>query len=405
MILAGGRGTRLGPLVQERAKPAVPFGGKYRIIDFVVNNFINSGLYKIKVLTQFKADSLIRHLTTTYNLTRSLGMYVDPVPAQMRIGETWYRGTADAIYQNSNIIRDAAAERVAVFGGDHVYKMDMNQMVEYHKRKKADLTIAAIPVPKGQSIHFGIIEVNDDWQITGFEEKPAADAAKTIPGRDDMCLASMGNYIFNTGVLLEELDADAQEDTEHDFGKNIINKMIPHRNVFAYDFARNIVPGATEKEIGYWRDVGTVDAYYEANMEIRSVSPVLNLYNLAWPFRTYPSDYPPAKFVFDEGGIVGARRGEATESLVSEGCIVSGARVRRSILGLGCFLHSYSDVEDSILFDKVDIGRKARIRRAIIDKGVRIPEGFEIGYNPEADRKLFYVSEGGVVVIPKGAKL
>lgn len=401
MILAGGRGTRLGPLVQDRAKPAVPFGGKYRIIDFVVNNFINSGLYRIKVLTQFKADSLIRHLTTTYSLPRSLGMYVDPVPAQQRLGEAWYRGTADAIYQNSNIIRDAAAKRVAVFGGDHVYKMDVNQMVEFHKRKAADLTIAAIPVPKDQSKHFGIIEINDDWQIVGFEEKPPE--GKTIPGRPDMCLASMGNYVFNSGVLLEELDADAHENTEHDFGKNIINKMIPHRAVFAYDFARNIVPGATDKEIGYWRDVGTVDSYYEANMEIRSVSPVLNLYNLSWPFRTYPSDFPPAKFVFDEPN--NGRRGEAVESLVSEGCILSGSRVRRSVLSPGCFIHSYADVEDSILFDKVDVGRYARIRRAIIDKGVRIPEKFEIGYNAELDHQRFFVSESGVVVIPKGAKL
>lgn len=400
MVLAGGRGTRLGPLVQDRAKPAVPFGGKYRIIDFVLNNFINSGLYRIKVLTQFKADSLIRHLTTTYNLSRGLGMYVDPVPAQMRIGETWYRGTADAIYQNSNTIRDANPKRVAVFGGDHVYKMDVNQMLESHKQKNADLTIAAIPVKKEDAHHFGIIEINDDWQIIGFEEKSSD--AKTIPGRPDACLASMGNYIFNSDVLLEELDADAHEDTEHDFGKNIIHKMIPHRKVFAYDFAKNIVPGATEKEIGYWRDVGTLDSYYEANMEMRSISPVLNLYHFAWPFRTYPSDYPPAKFVFDEGP---GRRGEAVESLVSEGCILSGSRVRRSVLSPGCFLHSWSDVEDSILFDKVDVGRYARIRRAVIDKGVRIPQRFEIGYNPEEDRKRFFVSEGGVVVIPKGAQL
>ncbi|OGH58246.1 MAG: glucose-1-phosphate adenylyltransferase [Candidatus Lindowbacteria bacterium RIFCSPLOWO2_12_FULL_62_27] len=400
MILAGGRGTRLGPLVQDRAKPAVPFAGKYRIIDFVLNNFINSGLSKIKVLTQFKADSLIRHIMVAYNLPRSMGMYVDPVPAQMRIGEVWYRGTADAIYQNSNLIVDSGAERVAVFGGDHVYKMDINQMMEFHTSKTADLTIAAIPVRQDQSNQFGIIEVNEDWQIVGFEEKPAE--GKTIPSKPGWCLASMGNYIFNSDVLIEELDADAHEDSEHDFGKNIIRAMIPHRRVYAYDFATNRVPGMTDKEIGYWRDVGTVDAYYEANMDVRSVSPVLNLYNVAWPFRTYPIDYPPAKFALDEGP---TRRGHAVECLVSEGCIISGAMVLRSILSPGCFVHSYAQVEDSILYDKVDVGRHAKVRRAIVDKGVRIPQGIEIGYNLEEDRKRFFVSESGIIVIPKGAKL
>lgn len=400
MILAGGRGTRLGPLVQDRAKPAVPFAGKYRIIDFVLNNFINSGLYRIKVLTQFKADSLIRHITTTHHLPRSIGMYVDPVPAQMRVSEVWYRGTADAIYQNTNIIHDENPKRVAVFGGDHVYKMDLGQMVDFHKQKEADLTIAAIPVKREMSRHFGIIEVDDDWRIVGFEEKPPE--GKPIPGQPDMCLSSMGNYIFNANVLLEELDADAKEDTEHDFGKNIIHKMLPHRKVYAYDFSKNKIPGMTDKEIGYWRDVGTLDSYYEANMDVRSVSPVLNLYNAAWPFRSYPLNYPPAKFSLDEGD---ARRGQAIESLVSEGCIISGARVVRSILSPGCFVHSYAQVEDSILFDKVDVGRHAKIRRAIIDKNVRIPQGTEIGYNLEADRQRFFVSEGGIVIIPKDARL
>ncbi|MBI4179913.1 glucose-1-phosphate adenylyltransferase [bacterium] len=400
MVLAGGRGTRLGPLVQDRAKPAVPFAGKYRIIDFVLNNFINSGVYQIKVLTQFKADSLLRHLTATYHMPISLGMYIDPVPAQMRVGEAWYRGTADAIFQNAHMIRDAHPARVAVFGGDHVYKMDMRQMVDYHKSKNADLTIAAIPVQKELSNQFGIIEVDEDWKIQRFVEKPPE--GQTIPGRPDMCLASMGNYVFNTDVLLEEIDADARENTEHDFGKNILNKMLSHRSVYAYDFASNLVPGATEKEVGYWRDVGTVDAYYDANMEMRSISPVLNLYSMAWPFRTNPSLYPPVKFVFDEPQ---GRRGEAVESLVSEGCIISGARIRRSVLSPGCFVHSHADVEDSILFDRVDVGRRARIRRAIIDKDVRVPQDYEIGCNPEEDRKRFFVSERGIVVIPKGAKL
>ncbi len=400
MILAGGRGTRLGPLVQERAKPAVVFAGKYRIIDFVINNFINSGVFQIKVLTQFKADSLIRHLNSTYALPRSLNMYVDPVPAQMRVGETWYQGTADAIYQNSNIIRDSKAKAVAVFGGDHIYKMDVRQMIAYHQTMEADLTIAAVPIPRSQSIHFGIIEVNPDWQIMGFEEKPVD--GKPIPGRPEECLASMGNYIFNADVLLDELDTDAHEDTEHDFGKNIIHKMLPRRKVFAYDFAKNAVPGSSDKEIGYWRDVGTVESYFEANMEMRSISPVLNLYNLLWPFRSYPSSYPPAKFVFDE---LGGRRGEAVESLVSEGCILSGSKIRRSVLSPGCFIHSFADVEDSILFDRVDVGRHARIRRAIIDKEVHIPPNFQIGIAPEEDRKRFFVSDTGIVVIPKGAKL
>lgn len=401
MVLAGGRGERLGPLTQDRSKPAVPFCGKYRIVDCVLNNFINSGLYRIKVLTQYKADSLIRHITTTYSMNRSLGMYVDPVPAQMRIGDSWYRGTADAIYQNANIIQDENPARVAVFGGDHVYKMDLKQMIDYHKEKNADLTISAIPVPVSHAHHFGIIVINDDWQIVGFVEKPKENPA-TIPGRPDMCLASMGNYVFNTHVLLDELDVDAHEESQHDFGKNIIRKMIPSRRVFAYDFAVNRPDGSTDKEIGYWRDVGTVDSYFETNMDMRSVSPVLNLYNRKWPFRSYPETYPPAKFVFDE---FNGRRGEAVESLLSEGCIISGARARRSVFSPGVFLHSYSDVEESILFDKVDVGRYAKIRRAIIDKGVQIPPHYEIGYNLDEDRKKFFVSDGGIVVVPKGMKL
>jgi glucose-1-phosphate adenylyltransferase len=403
MILAGGEGSRLFPLTRDRAKPAVPFGGRFRIIDFVLNNFVNSGLYKIKVLTQFKSDSLNVHLSKAWRLSPTLDQYVDAVPAQMRKGEHWYRGTADAVYQNLNLIFDEEPDYVCVFGGDHIYKMDIQQMLNFHKEMSADVTIAAVPMPASESQHFGIIEVDPQWRVIGFEEKPAV--GKTIPTKPDYVLASMGNYIFNRKTLIGELEEDALlQDSAHDFGKTIFTKIYHHYRVYAYDFARNVIPGAEEKELGYWRDVGTIDSYYQANMDLIAVDPVFNLYNYRWPFRTVHYDYPAAKFVF--ANFKEKRTGVALDSMVSEGCIVSGGVVNRSILSPRAMIHSYSQVDDSILMHGVDVGRYAKIKNAIIDKGVKVPRGCEIGYDKTADRERgFYVSEGGVVVVPKGTVL
>jgi len=403
MILAGGEGSRLFPLTRDRAKPAVPFGGRFRIIDFALNNFVNSGLFKIKVLTQFKSDSLNVHLSKAWRLSPTLDQYVDAVPAQMRTGEHWYRGTADAVYQNLNLIFDEEPDFVCVFGGDHVYKMDIQQMISFHKEMSADVTIAAVPVPASESPHFGIIEVDSQWRVVGFEEKPAV--GKTIPTNPGYVLASMGNYIFNCETLIRELKEDAVlQDSAHDFGKTIFTKIYDHYRVYAYDFAKNMIPGSEEKEIGYWRDVGTIDSYYQANMDLIAVDPVFNLYNYRWPFRTVHYDFPAAKFVF--ANFKEKRTGIATDSMVSEGCIISGGVVNRSILSPRAMIHSYSAVDDSILMQGVDVGRYAKIKNAIIDKGVRIPRGCEIGYDTEADRQRgFFISEGGVVVVPKGTVL
>jgi glucose-1-phosphate adenylyltransferase len=403
MILAGGEGTRLYPLTRDRAKPAVPFGGRFRIIDFALNNFVNSGFLKIKVLTQFKSDSLNVHLSKAWRLSPTLDQYVDAVPAQMRTGMHWYRGTADAVYQNLNLIFDEVPEYICVFGGDHVYQMDIRQMLAFHVERKADLTIAAVPMPATESMHFGVIEVDENWQISGFEEKPKI--GKSIPGQPDQILASMGNYIFNRDTLISVLEQDAVlQDSAHDFGKTILTKLYHTNRVFAYNFLSNEVVGAEEKERGYWRDVGTVDAYYQANMDLIAVDPVFNLYNYRWPLRTVHYDYPAAKFVFADYDK--NRAGVATDSMVSEGCIVSGGRVDRSILSPRVMIHSYSAVEDSILMHGVDIGRYAKVRKAIIDKGVKVPRGCKIGYDEADDRaRGFFISEGGVVVVPKGTKI
>lgn len=395
-VLAGGKGTRLEPLTLERAKPSVIFGGKYRIIDFVLNNLVNSGIYRIKVLTQFKSDSLNKHIANGWQLNRHLGQYVDTVPAQMRMGDDWYRGTADAICQNLNLIYDNDPRLVLVFGGDHVYKMDVRQMIDFHDHKQAVATVAAIPVPKAEASAFGIIHTDKYDRIIAFVEKP--ENPPEIPGRPGWCYASMGNYLFNAGVLVEELKRDAGlEDSRHDFGKDLIPFLQQHYPVFAYNFALNRVPGANPEEFGYWRDVGTIDAYFEANMDLRMVKPVFNLYNFKWPLRTCTDPYPPAKFVFNEPG----RKGEAIDSIVSEGCIISGGRVQKSILSPHVFVHSHSEVDECILFNGVHIGRGAKVRRAIIDKHVHIPEGAVIGHDLEADRKLHEISPGGIVVIPK----
>lgn len=405
MILAGGEGKRLYPLTSERAKPAVPFGGKYRIIDFVINNFINSEYYKIKILTQFKSDSLNRHVARCWPMPPFMNQFVDLVPAQMRLGQEWYRGTADAIYQNLNLIYDEMPNLVAVFGGDHIYKMDVSQMIDYHKMQAADLSIAAIPVPVSQASEFGIIEVDSMFRVTGWQEKPKTNI-REIPGRPGWALASMGNYIFNREVLIEELLLDAaNENSAHDFGKNVIVEMLAKgRRVFVYDFATNTVPGQNEGDVeqGYWRDVGTIDAYWEANMDLIDITPVFNLYHREWPIKTYSYQAPPAKYVFD----MEERRGFATDSIVSDGCIISGGRLVKCVLSPFCRINSYSLVEESILMHGVNVGRHAKIRRAIIDKGIEIPAHSRIGYDREEDEaRGFYVSEGGVTVVPKGSIL
>lgn len=403
MILAGGEGSRLYPLTRDRAKPAVPFGGRFRIIDFALNNFVNSGFFKIKVLTQFKSDSLNVHLSKAWRLSPTLDQYIDAVPAQMRRGQHWYRGTADAVYQNLNLIFDEEPDYVCVFGGDHVYKMDVQQMLDWHKEINADVSISAVPVPASESPHFGVIEVDSDWRVIGFEEKPKT--GKEIPSKPGYVLASMGNYIFNRKTLINELEEDALlQDSAHDFGKTIFTKIYRDYRVYAYDFARNIIPGAEEKEIGYWRDVGTIDSYFQANMDLITVDPVFNLYNYRWPFRTVHYDYPAAKFVF--ANFTEKRTGIALDSMVSEGCIISGGVVNRAILSPRVMVHSYSRIDDSILMHGVDVGRYAKIKNAILDKGLKVPRGCEIGYDAQADKQRgFHISEGGVVVVPKGTVL
>ncbi|HEX9161480.1 MAG TPA: glucose-1-phosphate adenylyltransferase [Thermoanaerobaculia bacterium] len=402
MILAGGMGERLYPLTRDRAKPAVPFGGRYRIIDFVVNNFINSGFFKIKILTQFKSTSLIEHITRTWRLVHEIGQYVDVVPAQMRKGPFWFRGTADAVFQNLELIFDEQPDVVCVFGGDHIYKMDVNQMLQEHLANEADLTIATIPVPLSEAHHFGIVEIDDDFRVTGFVEKPKA-GAKTIPGRPDMVLASMGNYIFDASVMIDVLQRNALRDSAHDFGKEIVPDMYGRMKVYAYDFAKNYLPGEEGHNRGYWRDVGTVDAFFEASMDLVSVTPLFNLYNPLWPIVSAPMNLPPAKFVFADSK--SQRIGIATDSLVSDGAIISGGTINRCVLHPRVRIHSYSDIDESILMDGVEIGRHSRIRRAIIDKGVKIPAGTTIGYDLEADRLHFTVTESGIVVVPKGAEI
>ena len=403
MILAGGEGKRLLPLTKDRAKPAVPFGGRYRIIDFVLNNFINSGFFKIKVLTQYKSDSLNKHITRGWALSPFLNQYVDLAPAQMRTGSDWYRGTADAIYQNVFHITDEDPDYVCIFGGDHVYKMDVSQMLNFHKKKNADLTISAIPIPIEEASEFGIIEVDDNWKLINFVEKPK-EKPKSIPGNPDKCLASMGNYIFNKDILLKALNEDEQiTSSSHDFGKNVIPMLLEEgKAIYIYNFATNEFSGITDAERGYWRDVGSIDAYWQANMDLLESNPELNLYSKDWPLRTFNYNYPPAKFVWQEGDRVGM----ATNSLVSEGCVVSGGSISRCVLSPNVRVNSYSQVYESILMEDVNVGRYSRIKRAIIDKNVQIPPNTRIGYNREEDiRRGFHVSPNGVTVVPKGAIL
>jgi glucose-1-phosphate adenylyltransferase len=403
MVLAGGEGKRLYPLTLDRAKPAVPFGGRYRIIDIVLSNFVNSGLSKIKVLTQYKSASLEEHIARNWRLAPILDQFIEAIPAQQRTGKTWYRGSADAVWQCQHVIQDERPELVCIFGGDHVYKMDVRQMLLFHQDKRADATVAAIPVPRDEARDFGVIEVAEDGRIVAFHEK--VDRPPPMPGDPTKCLASMGNYVFRPDVLLEELQEDENiEESRHDFGHDILPRLVKKgAAIYAYDFATNAVPGEDEYNRGYWRDIGTIDAYWEAQMDLIGIHPQFNLYNFRWPLRTGATHDPPAKFVFrDEAQ---ARVGIATDSMVSHGCIISGGRIHRSVLGVGCRVNSFSEVEESVLFERVRVGRHAKVRRAIVDKDVEIPAGTIIGFDREADRQRFSVTERGIVVIPKRAKV
>lgn len=398
VILAGGRGSRLEPLTRDRAKPAVPFGGQYRIIDFALSNAVNSGLRRILVLTQYKAASLDRHINVGWRfLCRDLGEYIDIVPPQQRIDEHWYRGTADALYQNIYNIEQESPKYVLILSGDHIYKMNYGPMIDFHASVGADLTIACQPVRRDEAKSFGVMQTDDVRRVVGFEEKP--DHPKPIPGQPDMALASMGIYVFSANVLYERLCQDAVDGrSEHDFGKNIIPAMISGSRVVAYPFQDE-----NRKSAAYWRDVGSLDSYYSANMDLIQIDPFLNLYDDAWLIRTAHFQHPPPKFVFGERGEWPfARRGEAIDSMICAGCIVSGGLVERSILSRQVRVNSYALVQDSILFENVDVGRHCRIRRAIIDKGVVIPPGTQIGYDLEHDRERgFTITEQGVVVIAK----
>lgn len=393
LVLAGGRGARLGPLTRDRAKPAVPFGGQYRIIDFTLSNCINSGLRRVLVLTQYKARSLDRHIAGAWDfLSRQLDEYIEVLPPQQRINDNWYRGTADAIYQNIYTIEKTEPRHFLILSGDHIYKMDYRGMLRAHIERRADVTIGCIPVPLAEGSRFGVMHVEDGDRVRGFVEKPEAPPA--MPGDSASCLASMGIYVFAAPVLYEMLFQDANRPgSEHNFGTDIIPPMLERHRVLAYRFEdRN------KAETPYWRDVGTIESYYQANMDLIAVKPVLNLYDRDWPIRTYHSQCPPPKFVHSDTD----RRGEALMSMVCMGCIVSGGQVRQSILSPNVRIHSYAEVEASLLFEGVDVGRHCRIRRAIVDKDVKIPQYTSIGYDLEQDRRRgFTVTEQGIVVIPK----
>ena len=404
MILAGGAGTRLRPLTRDRAKPAVPWGGRYRLIDIVLSNFVNSGFYQIKILTQYKSDSLQQHVSRGWRLSEQLDQFVDIVPAQQRVGPQWYRGSADAIYQNLNLFEDHDPDDVCVFGADHIYKMDVEHMLDFHREKGADLTVAAVPVSLEEGKAFGVFDIEEDGRIKDFYEKP--DDPISMPGDPERCLASMGNYIFDADALENRVRLDAdKEESDHDFGKDIVTWMVrdPEASVYVYDFSTNPVPNQHERESGYWRDVGTIEAYWEASMDLIEIHPHFDLYNPEWPIRTYYENHPPAKFVHDDPS--NQRVGKAINSMVAEGCIVSGGVIRDSILFPEVRINSYSEVDESILFEGVDVGRRAKIRRAVIDKNVTIPPDTVVGYDLEKDRERFTVSDEGIVVIPKGEKL
>jgi glucose-1-phosphate adenylyltransferase len=399
IVLAGGKGTRLFPLTRERAKPAVPFGGKYRIIDFVLSNFVNSGIYSIYVLTQFRSQSLLQHLGEGWQFGGLLrSHFIINVPAQMRSeNETWYQGTADAIFQNINLVEQSNPHVVAIFGGDHIYRMNIASMIDFHMARHAEVTVAAKPVAREYAAEFGVIEAHEDGRILAFHEKNPK--APTMPGDANRVYASMGNYIFSTRTLLDLLKADAQDpNSRHDFGMDILPKLAGNAPIYAYNFETNRIPGEAKDAIPYWRDVGTIEAYYEANMDLNHIKPELNLYNREWPVRSTSYPDPPAKFAFDDPN----RRGEAIDSIVSGGCILSGGVVRKSVLGRGVRVHTGALVEGCVIMDNCDIGRHAKLRRAILDKNVRIPENTLIGYDLDADRaRGWHVTDSGIVVISR----
>ena len=399
MIMAGGRGSRLGPLTVHRSKPAVPFAGRYRIIDFVLSNFVNSGYRQIYVLTQYMASSLIRHLNRAWRLS-GFGEFVEVVPAQMRMGEFWYRGTADAVYQNINLIRDASSSQVAVFGGDHVYMFAVDQMETAHRFKNADLTVAAFPVPRSEAHQFGIIDVDNQGRIVGFLEKP--ENPPGMPGRPDWSLVSMGNYLFRSRVLQDALAADAADpSSSHDFGRDVIPRLVASgARCSIHDFGESHIPGEAEGMAPYWRDVGTVDSYFESNMELRSGLPPLNLYNRSWRIHTAQREYPPARLLRHGGG---GPECLVEDSMVCEGTIVSSATLRRVLLGYDCFVHAGSVVEESIILNGCDIGAGARLRRVLCDKNCKIEPGTSVGLDLDADRRRFpFVTDSGIVILPKG---
>ncbi len=399
IILAGGQGERLYPLTRDRSKPAVPFGGIYRIIDFTLSNCLNSDLRRILVLTQYKSHSLDRHLRHAWHIFNpDLGEYLDTLPPQQRVGDRWYQGTADAIYQNLFFLEDERPARVVILSGDHIYKMDYSEMLEAHLERGADLTVAVVEMEVEKAANqLGVLQVDTEDRIVGFQEKPAS--PQPVPGRPDICLVNMGVYIFETEPLVRNVVEDSRKSTQHDFGRNIIPSMLPNYRVFAFPFVdRN------RKEQKYWRDIGTLDSYYEAGMDLVQVTPLFNLYDKEWPIRAYPTFDPPAKMVFAGDGDE-QRIGIALDSLVSNGVVVSGGRVERSILSPGVRINSYARVEDSIILDGVEIGRHCRIKRAIIDKHVKVGPNTVIGHDPEADARRFTLSAGGIVVIPKGADL
>jgi glucose-1-phosphate adenylyltransferase len=399
IVLAGGAGKRLAPLTADRAKPAVPFGGLYRLVDFALSNLVNSGIRKIAVLTQYKSHSLDRHITTTWRLSSLLGNYVTPVPAQQRLGPHWYTGSADAIYQSLNLIFDDEPDHIIVFGADHVFRMDPMQMVGQHVASGAGVTVAALPVPRQEATAFGVIQTGPDGRtIEAFLEKPAEPPAR--PGHPDEAFASMGNYVFTTDVLVQALRQDAVDSaSRHDMGRDIIPRLVRGRRAEVYDFLDNKVPGADPRDAGYWRDVGTLDSYFDAHMDLCAVHPIFNLYNDQWPILTHVPSQPPAKFVHDSGD----RVGHAINSIVSNGVVVSGGLVRNSVLSPGVRVNSWSRVERAVLLHNTQIGRHAEIENAILDKNVVVPEGAQVGVDKEHDKaRGFTVSPGGVTVVGKG---